>query len=255
MSAHAPNEPLLHAAVNGDRDHPVTPRTPETIAAEAAAAVASGAQVVHFHPFDEMGRQTFDAEAVATTIRAVRAACPGIPISVSTAAEIEPDPQQRLALITEWTELPDLVSANQGEAGIGEVCTLLSGRGVGIEAGLLSVSDAATFVDSGAADRCRRVLVEPTVTDPDAALAQAAAIERVLAEADVDLPQVHHGEGIASWVVNARAIRRGHGIRTGLEDTPVLIDGTQASGNGALVSVAAGLLAELGSSPRVHPLP
>ena len=126
------------------------------------------------------------------------------------------------------------------------MCELLIGRGVRIEAGLLSIEDATSFVDSGTADRCERVLVETTVTDPDCALADAAAIERVLAEAGIELPQVHHGEGIASWVVNARAIRRGHGIRTGLEDTPVLIDGTQAAGNGELVAVAAGLLAELG---------
>ncbi|UVI37359.1 3-keto-5-aminohexanoate cleavage protein [Brevibacterium spongiae] len=245
MNAFASSEPQLHAALNGDRDHPGTPRSPQTIAAEARAAVDAGAQVVHLHPFAVSGRQTFDAEAVAETLREVRIACPEIPISVSTAAEIEPDPQRRLALIAEWTQLPDLVSANQGEAGIREVCELLLGRGVAIEAGLLSVDDAAAFVDSGLADRCRRVLVEPTVTDPDGALAQAAAIERVLAEAGIDLPQVHHGEGIASWVVNARAVRRGHGIRTGLEDTPVLIDGTQAAGNGELIAVAAGLLAEL----------
>lgn len=243
MNGSASHEPLLHAALNGDRDHPATPRTPQSIAAEASAAVAAGAQVIHLHPFDATGRQTFHAEPVSATIREVRAACPGIPISLSTAAEIEPDPQVRLTLIGEWTELPDLVSANQGESGIREVCELLIERGVRIEAGLLSVDNAASFVGSGLAARCERVLVEPTDTDPD----QAAAIERVLADAGIELPQVHHGEGIASWVVNARAIRRGHGIRTGLEDTPVLIDGTQAAGNGELVAVAAGLLAELGT--------
>ncbi|WP_432791337.1 3-keto-5-aminohexanoate cleavage protein [Brevibacterium sp. K11IcPPYGO002] len=247
MNRSASHEPLLHAALNGDRDHPATPRTPQTIAAEAAAAVAAGAQVIHFHPFDATGRQTFRAEAVTAAIAEVRAACPGVPISLSTAAEIETDPQRRLSLLAEWTELPDFVSANQGESGIRHVCELLIGRGIRIEAGLLSVDDAMAFVNSGLADRCERVLVEPTATDPDRALADAAAIERVLAEAGIELPQVHHGEGIASWVVNARAIRRGHGIRTGLEDTPVLIDGAQAVGNGELVSVAAGLLAELGN--------
>ncbi|WP_181275563.1 3-keto-5-aminohexanoate cleavage protein [Brevibacterium oceani] len=59
------------------------------------------------------------------------------------------------------------------------------------------------------------------------------------------MPQVHHGDGIASWIVNARAIRRGHAVRTGLEDTPVLIDGSQATGNAELVAVAAGLIAQL----------
>ena len=68
-------------------------------------------------------------------------------------------------------------------------------------------------------------MVEPLDADPDAAVAHAEAIERTLAEAGVTLEQVHHGDGIASWAVNRRAIPRGHGIRTGLEDTPVLPDG------------------------------
>ena len=37
---------------------------------------------------------------------------------------------------------------------------------------------------------------------------------------------------------------RGHGIRTGLEDTTVLPDGRVASGNGELVAAAAMLLAQ-----------
>jgi uncharacterized protein (DUF849 family) len=49
------------------------------------------------------------------------------------------------------------------------------------------------------------------------------------------------GEGIASWAVNRRAIARGNGIRTGLEDTPVLPDGRQAQGNRDLVAAAAAL--------------
>lgn len=57
------DEPMLHAALNGDREHSATPRAPADIAAQASAAVVAGAQVVHLHPFDEEGRQTFDAEA------------------------------------------------------------------------------------------------------------------------------------------------------------------------------------------------
>ena len=57
------------------------------------------------------------------------------------------------------------------------------------------------------------------------------------------LEQVHHGDGIASWAVNRRAILRRHGIRTALEDTPVLPDGRMADGNGDLVAAAAAMLA------------
>ena len=41
--------------------------------------------------------------------------------------------------------LPNLVTANQGEAGIRELCEHLLQRGVGIGAGLLSLADAQAF--------------------------------------------------------------------------------------------------------------
>ena len=241
--------PLLQAALNGDRDHPAVPHTPQELAAEARAAVDAGARVVHLHPYDADGRQTLEAEPCAAAIRAVRAVCPGIPISLSTSAEIEPDPARRRRLVAAWTELPELVTANQGEEGIGDLCALLVERGIGIEAGLLSLDDAHAFVASGIAGRCVRAMVEPLGEDPDAAVAEAEAIEDALAAAGIGLEQVHHGDGLASWAVNRRGAARGHGIRTGLEDTPVLPDGTQAAGNGELVAAAAAILAEL-APPR-----
>jgi uncharacterized protein (DUF849 family) len=168
------SRPFLQAALNGDRVHPAVPHTPAQIAAEALAAVNAGAQSVHAHPFDDDGRQTLAAEPCAATIRAVRAACPRISISLTTSADVEPNPQRRMALVEAWTETPDLVTANQGEE------------------------------------------------------------------------QVDHGEGIASWAVNRRAILRRHGIRTGLEDTPILPDGRMAHGNGDLVAAAAAMLARNG---------
>jgi uncharacterized protein (DUF849 family) len=237
---------LLQAALNGDRDHPATPRTPEELAAQAREAVEAGARSLHLHPYDDHGRQTLEAEPCAAALSAVRAACPGVPVSLSTSAAIEPDPEMRLTLVATWTVLPDLVTANQGEEGILKLCELLVARGVGIEAGLLSLEDARAFVVSGIAPRCVRAMVEPLDADPQDALAHAEAIERALAEGGVGLEQVHHGDGIASWAVNRRAVARGHGIRTGLEDTPLLPDGRVASGNGELVAAAMSLLLTLG---------
>jgi uncharacterized protein (DUF849 family) len=233
--------PLLQAALNGDRVHPATPHSPEEIAAEAKAAVAAGAHSVHLHPYGRDGRQTLDAVVCAETIRRVRQACPGTTISLTTSADVVEDPAERLRLIAAWTVLPDLVTANQGEEGILEVCQLLVSRGVGIEAGLLSLGDARQFVAAGVAGRWVRAMVEPLDADPADAVAHAGAIENTLHEAGVALEQVHHGDGIASWAVNQRAIQRGHGIRTGLEDTPVLPDGRQAQGNGDLIAAAAAL--------------
>jgi uncharacterized protein (DUF849 family) len=237
---------MLQVALNGHRspeEHPAIPRTPEELAREARASVDAGADVVHVHAYED-GHETFDSEQCAAMVRAIRASCPGIPISQTTALYIAgDDPERRLALISRWTELPELVTANQGEDGIVELCDHLIGRGVGVEAGLLTVGDADAFVQSGIAGRCTRVLIEPLEVDPAVAVAHAEAMENVLTGAGIELEQVHHGELIASWAVSERGARRGHGVRTGLEDVTVLPDGTPARDNAQLVRYAKRLLA------------
>jgi uncharacterized protein (DUF849 family) len=238
--------PLLKACLNGsrtDEEHPAIPRTPSELAAEGRAAVEAGSQILHLHPYDDAGAETLAAAPCAAALHAVRDACPGIPISLSTSQDIEADPRRRLELVAGWTELPELVTANQGEPGILELCEHLIGRGVGIEAGLLTLGDAQAFVAAGIADRCVRAMVEPLDAEPAAAVAHAATMEHVLADAGITLEQVHHGDGVATWHVMRRGASRGHGIRVGLEDTTVLPDGRRPAGNAELVRAAAEMLA------------
>lgn len=233
---------FLQVALNGDRVHPAAPRTPRAIAEAARASVDAGAHSVHVHAFDDTGRETLDGAACARVLGAIRERCPGTPISLTTSAAIVADPDERLRIVERWDELPDLVSANQGEPGIAALCELLLARGVAIEAGLLSVDDARAFVASGLAPRCRRVLVEPLDADPVAALRHAAAMETILVDAGITIEQVHHGYDAGCWPVNQRALACGHGIRTGFEDVTVLPDGTPARDNAALVAAAARLI-------------
>lgn len=218
------------------------PITPDAIAADAAAAVGAGAQSVHVHAYDAAGRETLHAAECDAVVAAIRGRCPGIPISLTTSASIVSDPSQRLAMVREWHVLPDLVTANQGEAGILELAEYLLSRGVEIEAGLLCPDDARRFVASSLPDRCRRVLIEPLDPDPEIALRDAAAMEAILADAGILLPQVHHGFDGSCWAVNARALERGHGIRTGLEDVVVLPDGQPARNNADRVTAARSLI-------------
>jgi uncharacterized protein (DUF849 family) len=233
---------FLQAALNGDRIHPAAPRTPSGIAEAARAAVDAGAHSVHVHAFDDAGRETLEGAVCAKVLRAIRALCPETPISLTTSAAIVGHPGERFSIVDSWEEMPDLVTANQGEPGITELCELLLSRGVGIEAGLLSIDDARAFVRSGLAGRCRRVLIEPLDADADVAVQHAAMMEALLASAGITLEQVHHGYGIACWAVNRRGLERGHGIRTGLEDVTLLPDGTQARDNADLVAAAARLI-------------
>jgi uncharacterized protein (DUF849 family) len=245
---------FLQVALNGDRIHPAAPRNPTAIAEAARAAVEAGAHSVHVHAFDEAGRETLDGTACAKVVRAIRAVCPETPISLTTSAAIVADPGERFRIVDAWEEMPDLVTANQGEAGIVELCELLRSRGVGIEAGLLSVDDARAFVLSGLAGQCRRVLIEPLDPDPDAAVQHAAQMEHIVVSAGIALEQVHHGYGMACWAVNRRALDRGHGIRTGLEDVTLLPDGKHAWDNAALVAAATHLIrAHVGSAVRELP--
>jgi uncharacterized protein (DUF849 family) len=237
-----PTTIFLQAALNGDSVHPAAPRTPAAIAEAARTAVDAGAQSVHVHAFDDAGRQTLDGAACAKVLREIRLRCPETPISLTTSAAIVGDPGERFRIVEAWEEMPDLVTANQGEPGIVELCDLLLSRGVGIEAGLLTTEDARVFVLSGLASRCRRVLIEPLDADSDAALRHAAQMEDIVVSAGITLEQVHHGYGPACWAVNRRGLFRGHGIRTGLEDITLLPDGTAARDNADLVVAAARLI-------------
>lgn len=240
VQAHVSN--FLQAALNGDRIHPAAPRTPAAIANAARAAVEAGAHSVHVHAFDDAGRETLDGTVCANVLRAIRALCPGTPISLTTSATIVPDPAERLRMIETWKELPDLVSANQGEPGIQPLCEALLSRGVAIEAGLFTADDARAFVRSELAARSCRVLVEPLDSDPVVAVQHAATMEDILASAGITLEQVHHGYDAGCWPVNRRALERGHGIRTGLEDITLLPDGSEARDNADLVAAAARLI-------------
>jgi uncharacterized protein (DUF849 family) len=233
---------FLQVALNGDRVHPAAPRTPAAIADDAHATARAGAHSIHVHAFDTAGKESLAGEAVAAVLRAIRQHSPGLPISLTTSATIIADPQERLRVVTAWDVLPDLVTANQGEPGIVQLCHLLLSRGVGIEAGLLTLADAQAFVWSGLAPQCRRVLIEPLDEDPTTALQHAAAMEATLAAAGITLEQVHHGYGMACWAVNRRALARGHGVRTGFEDVTVLPDGSPARDNATLVTATVALI-------------
>lgn len=243
---------LIGVALNGERDHPSAPRTSAELAHAARAAVAAGAGVIHLHPFDRHGRETLDAGPCGDAVLTVREACPGVPISLSTAASIEPDPMRRIRQIERWEIQPDLVSANQGEPGIVDLCEVLRSRNIGIEAGLLCHTDAAQFVRSPVVEYAARILIEPLDADPRTACDHAETMQAILAADAVDLAQMHHGYGVATWAVSERALSLGHDVRTGIEDTVELPDGSEAGDNAQLVAAVAVMIARAGLAVAGH---
>src|SRR5207244_897872 len=108
-----PGVVLIKACLNGSRSpdqHPAVPASPEQLAAEAQRAVAAGAGALHVHPRAADGSETLDPAACDAAVLALRHACPGVPVGLSTGAFIEPDPARRLELISAWTERPDFAS-------------------------------------------------------------------------------------------------------------------------------------------------
>src|SRR5438034_10477965 len=115
---------LVKACLNGSRtrdEHPQVASTPEELAADAGRAVAAGAGALHIHPRGADGAESVAGPVTDATVRAIRAACPGTPVGVTTGAWIEPDLEARLAKIGRWTERPDFASVNVYEAGAPEV--------------------------------------------------------------------------------------------------------------------------------------
>jgi uncharacterized protein (DUF849 family) len=197
-----------------------------------------GAGALHVHPYNREGAQSLVAADVAATIRAVRAACPGAALGITTIATAEPDPQRRVEYILGWSELPDFASVNFSEAGAEAVCRALLERGVAIEPGLASESDARRLIESGLAPHSLRILLEPEEQTLEAALANVAAIERVLDHAGVHAARLLHGMDTTAWPLVEEAIRRNLATRIGLEDTLQLPDGGLAPDNATLVVIA-----------------
>jgi uncharacterized protein (DUF849 family) len=232
---------LLKVCVNGARgphEHPALPVTAETMAEAAVRALAAGADAVHLHVRGAGHAESLQPDDVARTVEAVRARCGTVPIGVTTGAWIEPDLDERLALIRDWILLPDFASVNLEEEGVFEVCRALIEKGVGVEAGIGAVDEVGRLARSGLARSCLRILIEPVEPDAGPAIATVRAVDAALEAAGITLPRLTHGFEATTWPVLDLALALGHDTRIGLEDTLHLPDGRVAADNAALVEAA-----------------
>lgn len=230
---------IVQACLNGARPgdfHPRLPLTAEAMALDGASCVAAGAAELHIHPRGTNGRESLTA--VDATIPAVRQACPGTLVGVSTGAWIENDEEQTRRSIAGWNELPDYASVNLSEADAPAVMDMLRQRGVGIEAGLASVVDAERFVTLPDHGRVLRILIEIEEQDLRVARDIVDGIGAVLDRVGVRRPILLHGFDATVWPFVELAHQRRWSTRVGLEDGKYLADGTTAFDNAALVAAA-----------------
>lgn len=231
---------MLQACLNGartPREHHHLPVRPEHLAKAAADSRAAGATEIHLHPKTPDGADSLDPHLLASTLRAVRAAVPDAPIGITTGAWVVPGIDERLAAIRSWSILPDHASVNWHEPGADRVAELLHERGIGVEAGIFSGTDAVErFERSSMRGHVRRVLAE--ITDRTARGAPTTADALLHQLGTTPAPVLLHGESAGAWPVLRIAVQRGFDARIGLEDTLQLPDGTIASDNAELVTAA-----------------
>ncbi len=237
----------LKACLNGGHSreaHPAVPLTPAELAASAAAAVAAGAEAVHLHPRAGAGRESLAAADIGAAVAAVRQACPGTPIGVSTGLWITGgDPAARQSAVTGWAALPaaarpDFASVNLSEPGWAGLCEVLAAAGIAAEAGIWSAADADLLASAGQAIGWLRILVEIIGAPAAIAVAAADAVLHRLDQLHVSAPRLLHGEGPACWPLIAHAGRLRLPTRVGLEDTTVGPDGCTVSDNAELTRLA-----------------
>lgn len=227
----------LKAALNGNRsptEHPALPVTPVQLAYAGQAACAAGAFALHFHPRDELGRETLAPQAVGAALSAVRAQGLGVSVGISSGFWILPDIEAQLAAAQAWEVKPDFVSVNWHEPHAQALAQELLRLGIGVEAGIWTREAAHTFLTWPQREQVTRILIE--MVGDETTVAEAHAILQVLQALRV--PKLLHGEGENCWPMLREARHLGLLGRIGLEDTLSLPSGHKARDNAELVSAA-----------------
>jgi uncharacterized protein (DUF849 family) len=254
------------------------PVTPAEMAASAREAFDAGATIMHVHfrrQEDGMGHlPTWQPDVAEEICAAIRDACPGVLINMSTGV-LGPDVSGPLACLERVR--PEIAACNAGTLNylktrkdgswawppmifdnpVEKVEKMLAAmRGIGalpefecFDTGI--VRSVSMYVDHGMVD------------EPDYNLVMGVASGM---PADVDMLDVivrHVRDGCPwqvtaigrenIWPLHRRAAELGGNLRTGLEDTFYLPSGERARGNGELVDALVSSAREVGreiSSPR-----
>ena len=237
---------LLKAASNGNRtpqEHKNIPMTPKQLVTEVEIALLQGITVFHIHPRGKDGNESLKASDIKPTISAIRTRHPFVQIGISTGEWIEPDLNMRLKHVSGWEGIVDFASVNFSEAGANKIAYQLLELGVGVEAGLFHPKAAESFVNSGIAEHCLRIMFEPEDATVADAVKTVKSIEVILEAHQIkNKSRLLHGYNLTTWPLMQEAKKRGYDTRIGFEDTLLLPDNQPAQNNGQLIDAAKKLL-------------
>ncbi len=253
----------LTGVLTNPKQHPV-PVTPAQMAAEARDAFNAGASVMHVHvrnQDDGMGHlPSWDPEVMATVVDAIREACPGVIINLTTGV-VGKDISGPLACIRRVK--PEIAACNAGSlnylkikedgqwawppmvfdnpvAKVQQFLDVMEECGTHPEFECFDVGivrSVGMYIKAG--------MLKPEMGRPEYNLVMGVA-SGMPCDADLLslLPQWMAPDSVWQatligraeiWPVHQKTADLGGMLRTGLEDTFYLPNGERASGNGALI--------------------
>jgi uncharacterized protein (DUF849 family) len=274
----SPDKVILTCALTGvltdPRQHPV-PVTPGEMAREARAAFDAGASIVHLHfRMQEPGMghlPTWDTEVATEICDAIRQACPGIVLNLTTGV-MDDDISGPVACLEKIR--PEMAALNAGSLNylklrsdgrwawpplvfVNSVDKIQ--RMADVMAGLNIVPECECF-DTGIV-RSVDLLARAGVLKGLHSVSLVMGVASGMASDPRLLPLLV--ESIAPgtpwqtigigreevWALHRRSAELGGNLRTGVEDTFYLPSGERTAGNGPLVEAMAALAREVGREP------
>jgi uncharacterized protein (DUF849 family) len=258
----------LTGVLTDPRQHPV-PVTPAEMAQQAREAFEAGAAIMHVHVRRQepgMGHlPSWEPEVMATVVDAIRAACPGVIINLTTGV-VGPDVAGPLACIERVR--PEIAACNAGSlnylklrddgqwawppmvfdnpvAKVQQFLSVMAACGTHPEFECFDVGIVRSVgmylkagMLQGTAGRAEYNLVMGVASGMPCDADLLALLPRWMAPDSVWQATLIGRAEI--WPVHQRAAELGGMLRTGLEDTFYLPDGSRARGNGDLVTALAG---------------
>jgi 3-keto-5-aminohexanoate cleavage enzyme len=254
---------VLTAALTGPvatkTDNPNLPTTPEEIAAEALAAHAAGAAVVHVHLRDEQGRPTADLAVAERIVGLIDDTGTDVLVQLSTGAGLTVPYDERMRIVEARPTMATLNVATMTFAA-GEFRNPPDGmRRLASRMRELDVKPELEIYDHGHLDIALGLLREGLLAEPLqfsivlGVFGGAAATPTNLVALVDRLPpgaawQVI-GIGRSNLAMTTMGLAMGGNARTGMEDTLMLRRGVPASGNAELVARLAGVARAIEREP------
>ena len=263
----------LTGVLTDPAQHPV-PVTVEQMAASAREAFAAGAAVMHVHfrrQEQGLGRlPSWDPEVAAAIVDAIRAACPGVLINMSTGV-LGPDVSGPVSCLRRVR--PELAACNAGSLNYLKATSkgtwawppmVFDNPVEKVEAMLAAMRESGSLPEFECFDLG---IVRSVGLYRDVGLSQHLDYNFVMGvesgmPADPELLPLllrYKREGCPwqvtaigreeVWPLHRRAAELGGHLRTGLEDTFYLPDGARARGNGELIERLVATLRETGREP------